>query len=178
MKEYRGIWMNKNVILIVTHLITFGLGIVSVCLKSKLKRFYNKCDEIENLENKIGIIYELANTPGTIEYLGNKYELYNSEIRELIGKFNKYKPIANTARAVVKNAEELIYYRPYILNGPHYKNELEEKIIIRYNSFLKECNIESSLFRNICKKLKTRLNKITGKKPSEKTINIWIGNKK
>ena len=86
---------------VVTKVIDFVISIISE--KREFKKFRREkiYNEIEELKNEIGKLYELAANWKAFEEKQKSYLTNFENDHELIGKYNKYPNIANTARDTV-----------------------------------------------------------------------------
>ena len=86
---------------VVTKVIDFIISIVSE--KREFKKFRREkiYNEIEELKNEIGKLYELAANWKAFEEKQKSYLTNFENDHELIGKYNKYPTIANTARDTI-----------------------------------------------------------------------------
>lgn len=110
---------------------------------SKEKREFKKLrrekmlEEIENLKDEVGRYYGLAANWKSHEMKTDKYRDMMTEDDHLIGKYNKYPEIANSARdaihwcKIVADAE-----REYTTDVIESKKELSEK----YKEFIRVCD--------------------------------------
>lgn len=145
-------------ITLITHIITFILGIViTAYFKLEFKKIYDKHKEIENFKNKMGIIYEIAMSHKSLQQKQNEYKLHSAGINKLIGKFNKYKPIAEIGRLIKRESEFVIFYEQE--DGPKFLMANRIKLKNEYGLLLKECGTETSLILNSFGKLKNKIMK-------------------
>jgi len=121
---------------VVTKVIDFVVSIVSEKREFKKYRREKIYNEIEELKNEIGKLYELAANWKAFEEKQKSYLTNFENDHELLGKYNKYPTIVNTARDTIHWCKivascEMRHTDNLIEN----KKELGEK----YSLFLQAC---------------------------------------
>jgi len=136
-------WWQTLIVVLSTYVVTklIDLIISRVSEKREFQKFRRNdiYHEVEELKNEIGKLYELASNWKAFNKKQKSYLTSFENDHELIGKFNKYPPIANTARDTVHWCKIVASIEMnYTSHGDLVENkkELGEK----YKLFLKTCD--------------------------------------
>jgi len=133
-------WWQTLIVALSTYVVTKGIDFVIsiVSEKKEFKKFRREkiYNEIEELKNEIGKLYELAANWKAFEEKQKSYLTNFENDHELIGKYNKYPNIANTARDAIHwckivASSEMKHTNNLIEN----KKELGEKYVL----FIQAC---------------------------------------
>ena len=127
---------------IITKVLDFCLAILQEKRAVKRSRREKAREEIEELKNQIGTIYELSSYwKGYEEKLG-EYAKFFATDHEVIGRFNKYPDIAAVARDTVHLCKVVAHDEREMLNtDPRQDLILNRKeLTVKYQTFIQACD--------------------------------------
>lgn len=131
---------------IITKVLDFRFAILQEKRDFVRSRREKACEEIEELKNQVGTIYELSSNWNAYEVKRGDYATFFAKDHEVIGRYNKYPDIAAAARdtvhfcRIVASDEQEADRRGDLVS---HKKELRAK----YQAFVQTCDkyIESLL---------------------------------
>jgi hypothetical protein len=127
---------------IITKLLDFCFEILKEKRVVKRSRREKAREEIEELKNQVGTIYELSsNWKGYEEKLG-QYANFFAKDHEVIGRFNKYPDIAAAARDTVHLCK-VVAHDEQERGNPDRRQDLilnKKELTAKYQAFIQACD--------------------------------------